>query len=175
MASTLEEIKKAYEDLSDEDKKAFEQSIADRVHESLGEQEAEKGDKDEQTAADREHEAEGAEHADGEGDVEELHETEPEETAEEVHEEAHENVQEEKHEEAEARNDNQDDRLSRIEQELADIKAMFAEQNKQKTVEQSAKDIYGLGNGVFVAEPEAKPEKKMTGAEVGAILNKVRR
>lgn len=75
---TLEQVKKAYEDLSDEDKKAFHQSIADRIHESIGEQEHDEGDKDSQPATDREHEALGEEHAEGKGDVEELHETDPE-------------------------------------------------------------------------------------------------
>ena len=37
--STLDEVRKAYEDLSDDDKKASSQSIQDRVDESLGEQE----------------------------------------------------------------------------------------------------------------------------------------
>ena len=44
------------------------------MHESIGEQEHDDGDKDSQSAADREHEALGEEHADGEGDVSELHE-----------------------------------------------------------------------------------------------------
>lgn len=75
--TTLEQIRKAYDDLSDDDKKAFHQSISDRVHESIGEQEHDDGDKDSQSAADREHEALGEEHADGKGDVSELHETDP--------------------------------------------------------------------------------------------------
>ena len=61
--STLEEVRKAYEDLTDEDKKAFHQSLADRVHESVAAQEEHKGETDAQTAADREHEALGEEHA----------------------------------------------------------------------------------------------------------------
>ena len=73
--TTLEQIRKAYDDLSDDDKKSFRQSIADRVHESIGEQEHDDGDKDSQSAADREHEALGAEHADGNGKRDELHET----------------------------------------------------------------------------------------------------
>ncbi len=73
--TTLEQIRKAYDDLSDDDKKSFRQSIADRVHESIGEQEHDDGDKDSQSAADREHEALGAEHADGNGETDELHET----------------------------------------------------------------------------------------------------
>lgn len=81
--TTLDEIRKAYEDLSDEDKKSFQQSIFDRVHESIGEQEHDDGNEDSQSAEDREHEALGEEHADGEGDVAELHESDAE------HEEAH--------------------------------------------------------------------------------------
>lgn len=73
--STLEQVRKAYEDLSEDDKKSFHQSIADRVHESIAAQEVDEDDKDTQTAEDREHEALGEEHAEGKGDVEELHET----------------------------------------------------------------------------------------------------
>lgn len=72
--STLDEVRKAYEDLSEDDKKSFHQSISDRVHESIAAQEKAEGKQDTQTAADREHEALGAEHADGKGDVKELHE-----------------------------------------------------------------------------------------------------
>jgi len=77
--TTLEDVRKAYDDLSDDDKKSFDQSIADRVHESIGEQEHDDGDKDSQSAAAREHEALGSEYADGKGDDNELHETNPKE------------------------------------------------------------------------------------------------
>lgn len=66
--STLEEVRKAYENLSEEDKSAFHQSIADRVHESVGAQEEAEGQKDTQTAADREHEAVGEAEADKKAD-----------------------------------------------------------------------------------------------------------
>ena len=75
--TTLEEVKQAYENLSDDDKKSFNeyhQSIADRVHESVAAQEREHGQEDGQSAEAREHEALGEEHAEGKGDVEELHE-----------------------------------------------------------------------------------------------------
>nr|DAR84817.1 MAG TPA: hypothetical protein [Caudoviricetes sp.] len=72
--TTLEQIRKAYEDLSDEDKKAFHQSIADRVHESIAAQEKDDGDEDSQSAEAREHEALGAEHAAGESDTAEERE-----------------------------------------------------------------------------------------------------
>ena len=112
--TALDEVRKAYENLSDEDKKTFEQSIADRVHESVGEQEAENDQKDDQTAADREHEALGEEHAEGKGETEELGGTdkpaageaegaakpEEEEAGEEAPEEKHEAAQEDKHEQA---------------------------------------------------------------------------
>lgn len=61
--STLDEVKKAYADLSEEDKKSFHQSIKDRVDESVGEQEHLDGTKDSQTAKDRVDEAEGEEKA----------------------------------------------------------------------------------------------------------------
>lgn len=79
--STLEQVRKAYEDLSEDDKKSFHQSIADRVHESIAAQEVDEDDKDAQTAEDREHEALGAEHAEGKGEVEELPETDESEEA----------------------------------------------------------------------------------------------
>lgn len=71
--TTLDQVRKAYEDLSEDDKKSFHQSIADRVHESIAAQERADGNEDSQSAADREHEALGAEHAAGRGDVSELH------------------------------------------------------------------------------------------------------
>ena len=71
--TTLEEVKKAYEDLSDNDKKSFNQSIADRVHESIAAQEREHGQEDSQSAEAREHEALGEEHAQGSGQVDFSH------------------------------------------------------------------------------------------------------
>lgn len=62
--TTLEQVHKAYEDLSDDDKKTFHQSLSDRVHESIAAQERADGNEDSQSAEDREHEALGAEHAD---------------------------------------------------------------------------------------------------------------
>lgn len=62
--TTLEQVRKAYEDLSDDDKKTFHQSLSDRVHESIAAQERADGNKDSQSAKDREREALGAEHAD---------------------------------------------------------------------------------------------------------------
>lgn len=87
--TTLEQVRKAYEDLSDEDKKSFHQSISDRVHESIAAQEREDGNKDSQSAEAREHEALGEEHAEGKGDVEELHEKDdtPEEKREDTRDE----------------------------------------------------------------------------------------
>lgn len=62
--TTLEQVHKAYEGLSEDDKKTFHQSLSDRVHESIAAQERADGNKDSQSAEDREHEALGAEHAD---------------------------------------------------------------------------------------------------------------
>lgn len=82
--STLEEIKRAYESLSEDDKKSFKESIKDHVDESVAAQKEDSGEKTAQSAEAEIHEAEGAEHAAGKGDVEELGEKDdtPEEQAE---------------------------------------------------------------------------------------------
>ena len=82
--STLEEIKRAYESLSEDDKKSFKESIKDHVDESVAAQKEDSGEKTAQSAEAEIHEAEGAEHAAGKGDVEELGEKDdtPEEKAE---------------------------------------------------------------------------------------------
>lgn len=72
--TTLEQVKKAYADLSEEDKKSFHQSIKDRVDESVGEQEHLDGNEDSQTAKDRVDESEGEEKAIEEKHEEERHE-----------------------------------------------------------------------------------------------------
>ena len=92
--TTLEQIRKAYEDLSEEDKKSFHQSIADRVHESIAAQERADGNEDSQSAEAREHEALGEEHAEEKGDVAELHEDD--DTAEERREDERNKEREEK-------------------------------------------------------------------------------
>ena len=122
--TTLEEVRKAYEDLSEEDKKAFSQSIQDRVDESLGEQEKEDGTEDSQTAKDREDEALGEEHAEGKGDVEELHETDEGEVK-------HEEEQEDKHEKSAEKDAEHDDRISKIESDIAEIKEMLSKKSRE--------------------------------------------
>lgn len=74
--TTAEQVLEAYKNLSDEEKTKFEQSLKDRVDESVGEQEHDDGNEDTQTAADRVDESEGEERAE-ETDKEET------ETAEE--------------------------------------------------------------------------------------------
>lgn len=144
--TTLEQVRKAYEDLSDDDRKEFHQSIADRIHESIGEQEHDDGNKDSQSAADREHEALGAEHADGEGDVSELHETDPKEGERSDDDKA----------------DKPDDAIRDILARLDVLEARFkdrtdeAEDEDEEAVKK-AEQVYGLGNDVFEA---AKRESK---------------
>ena len=148
--STLEEVRKAYEDLSEDDKKSFHQSIADRVHESIAAQEREHGQEDSQSAEAREHEALGAEHADGKVDVSELHEKD--DTAEEKREDKADEAREERREDA--HEDSQDDRLKDI---LARIEALEAKNSKEDADDEAlrkAERVYGLGNGVFQAAKE---------------------
>lgn len=125
--ATIDEVRKAYEDLSDEDKKKFQQSLTDRVDESVAAQEEESGTEDTQTAKDRIDEAEGAEFADKEKDGE-LEEGEG--FPEEVHEEA----QDVAHEKAAEVNSEQDDAIKAINARLDRIEQMvsaFAKQPKE--------------------------------------------
>ena len=99
--STLEEIKRAYESLSEDDKKSFKESIKDHVDESVAAQKEDSGEKTEQSAEAEIHETEGTEHAAGKGDVEELGEKDdtPEEQAEDKRDEEERKDEDEKVEE----------------------------------------------------------------------------
>lgn len=163
--TTLEEVKKAYEDLSEDDKKSFHQSIADRIHESIGEQEEEHGQKDSQSAADREHEALGMKHADGKGDVSEIGETDEtgEKRAEEV-------------ERAEEKKDEREDDewRKRIDERFKKIEDYIEAQMKRGSDEEEAlkkaKDVYGLHGGAF--SPDATESVGVSPKEAADLIRK---
>lgn len=170
--STLEEVKKAYENLSDDDKKSFhdyQQSIADRVHESIAAQEREHGQEDSQSAEAREHEALGEEHAEGKGDVEELHESDdmPEEKAEDKADEAREDAHEER------QDDGLRDRIAALEDQLAKLQERFGKGGEDEAALRRAEEIYGLGHGVF--STERKEEKGLTPKEAAEIVKNLKR
>lgn len=175
--STLEEIKRAYESLSDDDKKSFKESIKDHVDESVAAQKEDTGEKTDESAEAEIHEAEGAEHAAGKGDVEELGEKDdtPEEKAEDKRDEEEredEEKTEPKPEEEPAEdkpNEPQETQLDRIEKLLLSLQADKGEKN---ALEEHAKDIYGLGNSPI--DSEQKPEdKKMTPQEIAKFMRKI--
>lgn len=156
--TTLEQVRKAYEDLSEDDKKSFHQSIADRVHESIAAQERADGNEDSQSAEAREHEALGAEHAEGKGDVEELHENN--------------DTPEEKREDK--RDEEKDDPMSKILARLDALEKRF--ENEGDSDEEAAKraeEVYGVGNGVFQGTT-ARKEREMTPADVAKVINKIK-
>lgn len=175
--STLEEIKRAYESLSDDDKKSFQESIKDHVDESVAAQKENAGEKTDESAEAEIHEAEGAEHAAGKGDVEELGEKDdtPEEKAENKR-DKEERKDEEKAEPKtkEEREENkptepQETQLDRIEKLLLSLQADKGEKN---ALEEHAKDIYGLGNSPI--DSDQKPEdKKMTPQEIAKFMRKI--
>lgn len=121
--TTLEQIRKAYEDLSEDDKKTFHQSISDRVHESIAAQERADGNKDSQSAEAREHEALGAEHAAGRGAVSELHEKDDsaEEKREDKHEAAQDRRDDRQDKEADDWRKRAEERMDRLEEALKSI------------------------------------------------------
>lgn len=154
--STLEEVKKAYEDLSEDDKKSFHQSIADRVHESIAAQEEEHGQEDSQSAEAREHEALGEEHAEGKGETEELGENDdtPEEKAED-------------------KRDEGEDRYASLMARIEALESRFKDEgDSDEEAAKKAEKIYGVGNGVFA--PERKDEGKITPKEAAEIARKQR-
>ena len=157
--STLEEVRKAYEDLSDDEKKSFHQSIADRVHESIAAQERADGDEDSQSAEAREHEALGEEHAEGEGDVEELHESD--------------DTEEEKAEDKEDEKRDDDDRLSAILSRLDALEAHFKKEgDTDKEAAEKAREVYGLRGGVFASDK--KDDDNVTPKEAMEIAKKLK-
>lgn len=153
--TTLEQIRKAYEDLSEDDKKSFHQSISDRVHESIAAQERADGNEDSQSAEAREHEALGEEHAEGKGEVEELHEKD-----------------DTKEERAEDKRDD-DDRLSAILSRLDALEAHFkSEGDSDREASEKAREVYGLRGGVFASERH--DDDKVTPKEAMEIARKLK-
>ena len=175
--STLEEIKRAYESLSDDDKKSFKESIKDHVDESVAAQKEDASEKTDESAEAEIHEAEGAEHAAGKGDVEELGEKDdtPEEKAEDKRDEEEREDEEETEPKTEEEREEdkptepQETQLDLIEKMLLELKADKGEKN---ALEEHAKDIYGLGNSPI--DSEQKPEdKKMTPQEIAKFMRKI--
>lgn len=160
--TTLEQVRKAYEDLSDEDKKSFHQSLSDRVHESIAAQERADGNEDSQSAEAREHEALGEEHAEGKGETEELHESD--DTAEEK-----------KEDKADESREDKPDIMSEILSRLSALEAKSketTEDTEDKEAAEKAEQIYGLGNDVFQAAK--KEDGKVTAKEAAEEVKKLK-
>ena len=168
--STLEEIKRAYESLSEDDKKSFKESIKDHVDESVAAQKEDSGDKTEQSAEAEIHEAEGAEHAAGKGDVEELGEKDdtPEEQAED---ERDEDERDEDDKPEDKPSEPQETQLDRIEKLLLSLQA---DKGEKDAIEEHAKGVYGLGNSPIESEQKSD-NKKMTPQEIASYIRKITR
>lgn len=168
--STLEEIKRAYESLSEDDKKSFKESIKDHVDESVAAQKEDSGEKTEQSAEAEIHEAEGAEHAAGNGDVEELGENDdtPEEQAED---ERDEDERDEDDKPEDKPSEPQETQLDRIEKLLLSLQANKSEKD---ALEEHAKGVYGLGNSPIESEQKSD-NKKMTPQEIASYMRKISR
>lgn len=168
--STLEEIKRAYESLSDDDKKLFQESIKDHVDESVAAQKKDSGEQTEQSAEAEIHEAEGAEHAAGKGDVEELGEKDdtPEEQAED---ERDEDEYDEDDKPEDKPSEPQETQLDRIEKLLLSLQA---DKGEKDALEEHAKGVYGLGNSPIESEQKSD-NKKMTPQEIASYIRKITR
>ena len=168
--STLEEIKRAYESLSDDDKKSFQESIKYHVDESVAAQKEDSGEKTEQSAEAEIHEAEGAEHAAGKGDVEDLGENDdtPEEQAED---ERDEDERDEDDKPEDKPSEPQETQLDRIEKLLLRLQA---DKGEKDALEEHAKGVYGLGNSPIESEQKSD-NKKMTPQEIASFIRKITR
>ena len=173
--STLEEIKRAYESLSDDDKKSFQESIKDHVDESVAAQKEDSGEKTEQSAEAEIHEAEGAEHAAGKGDVEDLGENDdtPEEQAEDERDEDErdEDERDEDDKPEDKPSEPQETQLDRIEKLLLRLQA---DKGEKDALEEHAKGVYGLGNSPIESEQKSD-NKKMTPQEIASFIRKITR
>lgn len=118
--TTAEQVLEAYKNLSDEERTKFEQSLKDRVDESVGEQEHDDGNEDTQTAADRVDESEGEERAE-EVDKEETEtaKEEPEDEDDEEETQPEELPAEEEEEETEASTEEVEERADETYQAMA--------------------------------------------------------
>lgn len=173
--STLEELKRAYESLSEDDKKSFKESIKDHVDESVAAQKEDSGEKTEQSAEAEIHEAEGAEHAAGKGDVEELGENDdtPEEQAEDERDEDErdEDERDEDDKPEDKPSEPQETQLDRIEKLLLSLQA---DKGEKDALEEHAKGVYGLGNSPIESEQKSD-NKKMTPQEIASYIRKITR
>lgn len=110
---TIDEIEKYLE--SRKANEESDQSLKDRVDESVAEQEKEDGNEDSQSAKDRVDEALGEEEA----------------LKEEKEEEAHEEAQEEKHEEAEEKGEDLKKELKDLRAEVEELKSMLKAKERE--------------------------------------------
>lgn len=141
------EIAKAKRDVAENGSDS--QTEEDRIDESVGEQEQRSGNENSQDAKDRVDESEGAKKAD----------EEREEKRERDHREEH------------------AERMARIEEKLdaltAAIQKLTSAEKAETKVEEVAKEVYGLGNGVFADADGDKRTKQMSRDEIRAVVSKL--
>lgn len=165
---TIDEILKAVDDLSEEDKKKLHQTLSDRIDESVAADERDEGDEGkEEDAKDRidesigteEYDEEKDEVEDGDDDAEDSDEGDEDSEADEVEEDL------EKHEDEDKQTkDSLEARIARIEALL--MKMVGEDKEKSSDVEEKAKEVYGLGGGTFAPEDGGKKAEKVNPLKV---------
>lgn len=190
-ANTASELMKLLEDLPDKEKDKFYASLVedfpDEIEEAQEEAETESAETESaETEEPTENEAEtdGADEADEMEDIPDGAEDGAEDEEADLSAEADEETPEETPEEGEqvepVAEENESEtagaelekRLSAIENLLAVIVDKFKSLGKQQTLEEAAKEVYGLGNGVFPANKEEAKSSKMSPTEIGNIVRK---
>lgn len=150
----MADLTKMLESLSEEEKKELKAKLDD-LYKAEDEREIDKI------------EEEKADNSDEIDEKKEEVEEESEEVAKDV-DEIEEKIEDDKDD---AKSEEGDARLDKLEASVAKILELL---DKKAPVEEKAKEIYGLGNGVFQNEEKAEP-KKMTASDIASILNSIKR
>lgn len=161
---TIDEILKAVDDLSEEDKKKLHQTLSDRIDESVAADERNEGEEDkEEDAKDRIDESLGTEEYDEKKDEDDAEDGSDEGSDDSEADEVEEDL--EKHEEEdEVKKDDMEARIARLEAIL--MKIVGEDKEKSSDVEEKAKEVYGLGGGTFAPEDGGKKAEKVNPLKV---------
>lgn len=161
---TLDDILKGIDNLSEEDKEKVRSKVAD-LDKAEDEREIDKIEEDKAGTDEKADEVDEESEEIGKDvdEIEEEEELDEEPASEEEHGE-NDDLLEEPQEAIPEWGKAILARLSQLEQATAD-----------KTVEEEAKEVYGLGNGVFQGNEEPEKSKKMTPSDVAKTLSRIKR
>ena len=170
---TLDDILKGIENLSDTDKAKVKENLKD-LYKAEDEREIDKIEEEKSDNAETADEKKEEVAEESEEIGKDVDETEEEAETDEAEEKAKDTEEPEKEiENAETSKEEMPAWAKAITDRLDRVEKYFA--GKEESVDETAKEIYGLGNGVFQGEDKAGEEKQLTPAELKKILDRIKR